>query len=420
VAWSDERWDAVVTGGGVYGILLALEGAARGQRVLLVERDAFGAATSANHLRTIHGGLRYLQFLDLPRAIISNRQRLWWLRNFPDLVQPIACLMPLYDVGLRRPAAFRAAFALARALGLHRDGQGRAGDMGVLTATEVERVLPLCRRDGLTGGALWQDAFMPRAERLVDALVAWAQHAGVVLRGRTCLVAAMREGNEGWRLELGEADTGATISVCTRYLVNASGPWIDEVAQRVIGRPVEPMLIPTLAWGLAIDRPPVARCSVAVAPPGKGMRTYFAHALEGKLLIGTGHAGIPPGGNARPHVDDSQVDSMLVEVNDALPGLGVRRDEVGKVFRGILPGVRRGSDALLMRPRIVDHGRRDGATGAWSVLGVKFTEAPFVARGFWSRVLPSAKRALPARPDRVGSGTSAGNPRVSSGERDCG
>jgi glycerol-3-phosphate dehydrogenase len=399
VAWSNERWDAVVAGGGVYGILLALEGAARGQRVLLVERDAFGAATSANHLRTIHGGLRYLQFLDLPRAIVSNRQRLWWLRTFPDLVQPIDCLMPLYDQGLRRPLAFRAAFALARTLGLHRDGEGRARDMRVLTAAEVEAFIPLCRRDGLTGGALWQDAFMPRAGQLVEALVCWAQHAGVVVRAETCLVAASREGAEGWRVQLQETGTGAAIGVRTRLLVNASGPWIDEVAQRIVGRPVERLLVPTLAWGLAIDRPPIAPCSIAVAPPGKGRRTYFAHTLEGKLLVGTGHAGISAAADPRPHVEDRQVESVIGDLNAALPGLGLRMDEVSRVYRGILPGVHAGSDALLMRPRIVDHGPRDGATGVWSVLGVKFTEAPFVARGFWARVLPASGRALPARPE---------------------
>jgi glycerol-3-phosphate dehydrogenase len=414
VGWNDERWDAVVVGGGVYGLLLALEGTARGQRVLLVERDSFGAATSANHLRTIHGGLRYLQFLDLPRAIVSNRQRLWWLRCFPDLVEPVACLMPLYDAGLRRPVAFRAAFALARTLGLHRDGQGVAREMRVLTAAEVEALVPLCRRDGLTGGALWHDAFMPRSERLIDALVAWAQHAGVDLREGTCLSTATSEGAAGWRLQLSETGAGTTISVRTRYLVNACGPWIDEVAQQIVGRAVEPMLVPTLAWGLALDRPPVARCSIAVAPPGKGARTYFAHALDGRLLVGTGHAGIPAGRTPQLHVEDSQVEHMLADVNAALPGLGLRRDEVRHLYCGILPGVHPGSDALLMRPRIVDHGLRHGAPGAWSLLGVKFTEAPFVARGFWARVLPSVSRALPPRPERAEPGRASAVARGSS------
>jgi glycerol-3-phosphate dehydrogenase len=84
-----------------------------------------------------------------------------------------------------------------------------------------------------------------------------------------------------------------------------------------------------------------------------------------------------------------------------MPGAALEREQVSHVFHGVLPGLRRGSDALLSRPRIVDHGKRDGAPGAFTVLGVKFTEAPFVARQFWTRLLGSRPAEMPRRPSPI-------------------
>src|SRR5918996_1043423 len=75
--------DLIVVGGGIYGIALALETARRGLGVLLVERADFGGATSWSNLRILHGGLRYLQSLDLVRFYQSVGERRWFLRRFP-------------------------------------------------------------------------------------------------------------------------------------------------------------------------------------------------------------------------------------------------------------------------------------------------------------------------------------------------
>jgi glycerol-3-phosphate dehydrogenase len=398
----DQRFDAVVIGGGVYGILLALEGAARDQRVLLVERDDFGAGATFNHLRTIHGGLRYLQFLDVRRAVASNRERLWWLKNFPDLVEPIACLMPLYAQGMRRAEAFRGAFLMARALGLNRDGEGKARRMEVVGSGEVERLLPHCRRDGLDRGALWQDAFMPRPHRVVAELLHWAESAGAVLRNRVEFMSAAADSEAGWRISLRDRRGGSTEEVGARWIVNAGASAADEVIARMLGRMAGPVLVPTLAWGLLIDRPLVSECSVAVTPPGKGRRTYFVHPYHGRLLAGTGHAGIPADAPLPAGVSESQVEATLADLNEALPGAGLTAGQVRHVFWGVLPGVQAGSDALLMHPELVDHGKRDGAPGAWTVLGVKFTEAPLVARRLWSVLLGvKTETSLPPRPPPV-------------------
>src|SRR6266508_3137349 len=86
---TDRTFDVLVVGGGVYGLTIAYDAAQRGLAVALIERDDFGSGASFNHLRTIHGGLRYLQTLDLKRARESVRERRTLARIAPHAVQPL-------------------------------------------------------------------------------------------------------------------------------------------------------------------------------------------------------------------------------------------------------------------------------------------------------------------------------------------
>ena len=87
-------YDLVVVGGGIHGVALAFEASRRGYRAVLLERADFGGGTSWSSLRIVHGGLRYLQSLDLRRFRESAAEQRWFLRHFPDLVRPLPCLMP--------------------------------------------------------------------------------------------------------------------------------------------------------------------------------------------------------------------------------------------------------------------------------------------------------------------------------------
>jgi glycerol-3-phosphate dehydrogenase len=123
------------------------------------------------------------------------------------------------------------------------------------------------------------------------------------------------------------------------------------------------------------------------------------HPYHGRVLAGTGHAGIPAGAARPTGVSEAQVQETLADLNEAMPGVELKREQVRHVFWGVLPGVQPGSEALLMHPEIIDHGKEDGTPGAWTVLGVKFTEAPVVANQAWNALLGSSKpQALPPRP----------------------
>src|SRR5262249_41147614 len=111
---ADRTFDVLVVGGGIYGLAIAYDAAQRGLTVALVERSDFGAGTSFNHLRTLHGGLRYLQTLDVKGSRDSVRERRTFARIAPHAVRPTPFALPLYWSITRGKLAMRAGFLLDR------------------------------------------------------------------------------------------------------------------------------------------------------------------------------------------------------------------------------------------------------------------------------------------------------------------
>src|SRR5262247_1081879 len=120
-------FDLLVVGGGIYGLTIACDSAQRGLSVALVEQHDFGSGTSFNHLRTIHGGLRYLQTLDVGRARESVRERRTLARIAPHSVRPVPFVLPLYRSLLRGKLALRAGFLIDRLIAWDRNAGVPAG-----------------------------------------------------------------------------------------------------------------------------------------------------------------------------------------------------------------------------------------------------------------------------------------------------
>ncbi len=376
-----EAHDLIIVGGGIYGAMTALEAARRGLRPLLLERHDYGGATSWNSHRIVHGGLRYLQRLDLQRFRTSVRERRWLLRHFPDWVEPLACLMPLYGQGARRPFVLRAALLANHLLSRDRnDGvrsDRRIESGGVMTVPETRSVFPQVREDGLRGGALWYDAVMTDSQRLLVETLRWAAACGA-----RCLnyVEATRLRVEAGRvvgIEATDGVDGATLAFDAATVVNCAGPWSGRVAG-AFDRPMKELFRPSLAFNLLFDRELPSEVAVAVSAPEAGAHTWFLYPRNGRLYAGTAHVPCPEGA-ATGTPSHQQIDAAIDDMNAAVPGLDLRRDQVMRVYSGLLPATGRGSTELAAKPVIHDHGAGGGARGLFSVSGVKYTTARDVA-----------------------------------------
>ncbi|HEU4700624.1 MAG TPA: FAD-dependent oxidoreductase [Gemmatimonadales bacterium] len=387
-------YDLVVVGGGVQGVMLTLEAARRGLRPVLLERGDFGGATSANSLRIVHGGFRYLQSLDLPRVRESVGERRWFLRHFPDLVQPLRCLMPLYGEGLRRPRVLRAALALNDALSRGRNRNLRADRAipagEVLDAGQVIEEFPLVDRTRLAGGAVWYDAVMRDPQRLLVEALRWAHSFGAVAlnyveAGRL----VVRDGRVA-ALQVVDRETGERLEFRAPVVVNCAGPWSREVARR-LDRDLPALFQPSLAFNVLLDRAPLSASALAVAPREPGARTYFMHPWRGRVLAGTFHA--PWSGGVRDAAPTpAQLAAFLADLNAAVPDWGLRERDVVRVYAGLLPAATPGTDRLAARETIHDHARHGGPRGLYSVSGVKFTTARLVAEKTLRAIRPGLSR----------------------------
>jgi glycerol-3-phosphate dehydrogenase len=376
-----EHYDLIIIGGGVYGAMLLLEASARGLRPLLVEESDFGGATSFNSLRIIHGGLRYLQSLDFHRFYQSVRERRWFLQCFPDFVQPLPCLMPLYGIGLQRPVILRVALGINDLLSRRRNRymqpdkylpRGR-----IVSTIKTKDLFPIVRTNGLLGGAIWYDACMPNSQHLLMEVLRWSCAQGatalnyveakelIKVRDRVSgIIALDRETNERYEYR-------------ARIVVNATGPRAGKVAMS-LSASEPPSLEHSLAWNVLFDRKAPSQYALAVAPKRHGAQTYFLCPWKGKLLAGTGH--LPPSGdNDNVLPTEENINTFVSEINDAVPALKLNMDEVVYVFSGLLPAKRGGKNFLAVRETIIDHSKHGGPSGLFTVSGVKFTAARSVA-----------------------------------------
>src|SRR5258708_3891780 len=190
-------FDVLVVGGGIHGLATALDASARGLKVALVEAGDFAAATSFNHQRTAHGGLRSLQSGRLGRARESIRERRALARIAPRLLRPLPFIIGTYRSWIKSRLAMRAAFRLDRWLGRHRN-DGLEPELHLPPARLTSRAATLklfagVRPDRLTGGANWYGYPLGHTNRLAIAFAAVADARGAPLPNYLQSIAALKE-----------------------------------------------------------------------------------------------------------------------------------------------------------------------------------------------------------------------------------
>jgi glycerol-3-phosphate dehydrogenase len=380
-------FDVLVVGGGIYGLTIACDAAQRGLSVALVEREDFGSGASFNHLRTIHGGLRYLQTLDVSRARESIRERRTLARIAPHAVQPLLFAVPLYRSVMQGKLAMRAGLLLDRIVAFDRNRGVPAalrlrGGRVVSRGTAIQE-FPGLRRRGLTGAAIWQDYVTTEADRLTFAWALGAAEHGAVLANHMEATGPLMDGSRVCGVHAVDALTGREIDIAARVVVNATGAQIDRlVAPREAARRV-PLL---KAMNLVTSRD---AGDVALGGRSASGRFLFLVPWRERALFGTWESGQPCAPDDRS-VNDADVAAFIAELNQAFPSLDLKIADVTHVHRGVVPAVvhANGSVSLQRHEQI-----RDDVPGLVSVAGAKYTTARAVAERITDSLLSLLKHA---------------------------
>lgn len=405
------HFDLLVVGGGIYGASLAREASLREISTALVEKGDFGSATSANSLKIIHGGLRYLQYGDLKRVRSSVWARRELLRIAPHLVRPLKCVVPTYGHGVRG----REALALAlmandlvswdRNRGLDPDRRIPCGR--IISRRQCLKLLPGIEVRNLTGGAVWYDAFAHDTERLTLAFVLAADLLGACAANYVRAESLLIEGDTVKGIHAFDLEKKNGFEIRAQVVVNAAGFWAGRLLTSSDGSGAIYQNW-ARALNLVLKRPLFKEYAAGFAGTGefkdrdalvqKGTRFFFCVPWRDGSIIGTTYE-VHEGSAAISSVTVTDIQKMLDEFNLAYPPADLSLDDVSHYHIGLVPleGDELSNDGdvrVAKKNLFCDHRTISGLKGLITVQGVKYTNAVEMSRRVVDRVQIKLHRSV--------------------------
>ncbi|HEY5719427.1 MAG TPA: glycerol-3-phosphate dehydrogenase [Gammaproteobacteria bacterium] len=388
----ERLYDVAVIGGGINGAGIACDAAGRGLSVLLLEAGDLGGGTSSASTKLIHGGLRYLEYMEfrLVREALKEREIL--LAKAPHLVWPMRFVVPHCAAMRPWPLVRLGLFLYDHLAPRHRI----PGSSGIDLATDPAGA-PL--RDEYRRGFTYWDCWADDA-RLVVLNARAAAQAGASVRTRTRCLSARREDGR-WSVAWRDESSGATGVATARALVNAAGPWVGQVANRTEtghGRPPGTSVRLVKGSHIVVPRiPGTEGAESAYLLQNDDRRVVFILPFEHDLsLVGT--TDVPFAGDASEcRIDADEIDYLL-EATGRYLKRPLNRDEVLWSFSGVRPlfdDEATAAQAVTRDYRLQLDGA-DGAAPLLTVLGGKLTTYRRLAEEALERLAPCLQ--FPAGP----------------------
>ncbi len=277
------RFDLAVIGGGATGLGLALDAAARGLSVLLLESHDFAKGTSSRATKLVHGGVRYLAQgnIGLVREALHERRTL--LRNAPHLAQPLAFVMPSYQVW--ETPFYGIGLKLYDALA----GKAGLGSTQFLGRGQALHCLPGVQPTGLRGGVKYWDGQFDDA-RLALALARTAAQQGALLLNYCAATALLHAQGKVVGLVCEDSESAERLEVRADCVVNATGVWVDALRQQdgaALGQPVGAVVSPSQGVHVVVDADFLPGTHALLVPKTADGRVLFAVPWLGKVILGT-------------------------------------------------------------------------------------------------------------------------------------
>jgi glycerol-3-phosphate dehydrogenase len=386
---TDGDYDVVIVGGGMAGAGAARDLALRGLSVALVDKGDFASATTSRSSKLIHGGLRYLELWDLGlvRESLTERERLG--RLAPHLVRPLPFLVPIYRDSSRGLIKVRIGLTLYDWL-----TPGRTRERyRVLRAIDALSLEPCIRSDDLRGAGYYFDDLLLYPERLcLENVLSAARHGARVFN--YAQVEEIRRDAHGVPAGVRVRDLlgGGVVTLGARVIVNASGPWVDEL--RAMGG-VRDRGTRVLRRTKGIHCLLPRMTERAIYHPTSDERMIFVIPWREFSLVGTTDTDFE-GDLDRLHASRAEVEYLLGEVRRAVPDPRVDPREVLYTYAGVRPlsfeESGRASDVSRAHKVIEEAGGR-----FLSITGTKLTCFRSLAEELGDRVSRLLGRPAPSR-----------------------
>ncbi len=367
---SSTEYDLLIIGGGITGAGIALDAVTRGMRVALIEMQDFAAGTSSRSTKLVHGGLRYLEHLELGLVREVGREREIVHSNAPHIVIPEKMILPIIEDGnLGEFTTSLALYVYDFLAGVKKSEQKK-----MLSKEETVKIIPLIDSPILKAGALYYEYKTDDSRLTIEVIKKAVEH------GAECINYLKAESfiyeNEKIKgVKATDVLSGKSLSVYAKNIVNATGPWVDKLRKKdnsLKGKRIHH------TKGIHIvfdkDRLPINH---AIYFDTGDKRMVFAIPRQDIVYVGTTDTDYY-GDLENPTITKSDVQYLIDAVNKIAPTVKLEVKDVKSVWSGLRPLIHEeGKDpSELSRKDEIFHSK----TGLISIAGGKLTGYRIMAK----------------------------------------
>jgi glycerol-3-phosphate dehydrogenase len=389
--------DVLVVGAGATGAGVALDAASRGMSVVVVDRGDLASGTSSKSSKLIHGGLRYLESYDVGLVYEGVNERQLLQRLAPHLVRPMEFVYPIFGDTAR-----------VRLVGIGLTTYDvLAGFRNVrrhqkVSAEEAVAKAPALAGSGLLRAYVYGDCATDDARLVLANIVAARRFGATVLTYTDAVRLLHDEAGKCCGATVSDRLTGASYDIRARYVVNATGVWVDALRLQEEGE-AAPMVRPSKGVHLVVDhaRVPLLNASILMPSRQGDGRSMFAIPWGRQTILGTTDTAYD-GPLDAVDVDAEDVDYILDACN-ALFASSLSADDVVGAWAGCRP-LLRGSDDEGMSDLSRRHSLTEGAGGLLTITGGKLTTYRRMAKDVVDRIVARDGRRAPCRTDELNLG----------------
>jgi glycerol-3-phosphate dehydrogenase len=358
-----DPWDFVIIGGGATGLGTAVDAAARGYRVVLVEQHDFAKGTTSRSTKLLHGGVRYLKQGNLSLVKDALRERSRVCSNAPHLARTLGFIIPAYH--WQDKAFYGVGLTFYDRLA----GRLSLGRSRLLSRRETVERLPTISQHKLRGGILYQDGQFDDA-RLAVNLAQTAVENGAVLLNYTRAVGLVQESGRIAGIELCDEETGKEMTLRARCVINAGGVYCDAV-RRLEDAAAKPILVASQGTHLVLPREFQPGLDALMVPKTEDGRVLFALPWHDRVVVGTTDISVSeiP---IEPRPKEAEIEFLLSHAAKYLvkaPG----PEDVLSVFSGLRPLVSPDAGSKKTAAISRDHTILISKAGLVTVTGGKWT-----------------------------------------------
>jgi len=372
----DEMWnqipdevDIVVIGGGITGAGIARDAARRGLRVALFEQNDIAYGTSSRSSKLIHGGLRYLESYEFSLVFESVSERRVVQDLAPHLVNPLAFLFPVYEGARKSLRMINAGMWLYDGLALFRSPKRHK----TLKPREVSEYEPLLKQQGLQGAPVYYDCSTDDARLTLETVIDAIQNGAVAVNWARVDAFTKSEQGRVSGVVVRSVRDGSLREVKAQAVINATGPWTDEVLAMSGPRGAK-MLRPTKGIHIVMkrDRLPVEHAVVLFHPTDR--RVLFALPWGDRTYVGTTDTDYD-GAPGEEYATLADVDYLIAAANHYFPNNLIARKDVISTWSGLRPLIQPEADMDGMAESQVsrEHQIHIGEDGLITIAGGKLT-----------------------------------------------